>query len=86
MRALSGTVLLGKDHAHQVTWPEPAQPSPHPSSRKHRAAPSPAQESRVPGAPRAGRAGAASAGSCLLFYPGPQHSWLQAQHMGEGLT
>ena len=94
MRALSGTALLGKDRAHQVTWPEPTRPSPipapggteQPPTQGHCSPGSPAQESRVPGAPRAGRAGAASAGSCLLFYPGPQHSWLQAQHMGEGLT
>ena len=90
MRALRGTALLGKDRAHQATWPEPTRPSPHPSSRRHRAAPDPGtlqpQENRVPGALRARQVGIASAGSCLLFYPGPQHSWLQAQHMGEGLT
>ena len=50
MRALRGTVLPGKDRAPQVTWPEPAWPSPHPSSRRCKAAPDPGTlQPRLPG-------------------------------------
>lgn len=87
--------LPWEDHTHHVTWPEPGPSRLQPqlqevqSSQHLGTVCSPgslAQEDKLPGAPRAGQASAASAGSCLLFYPGPQHSWLQAPARGEGLT
>lgn len=83
-----------KDHAQQVTPRALATPRLLSQFQEGQSSPLPcgtvqrpgslAQENGVPGAPRVGQADAASAGSCLLFYPWPPTQLAQGPGIWRG--
>lgn len=80
-----------RNRARQVTPLSPGAPSPPSANLGRQGSPSPGdRDGGRPGAQAGGALGRAplppAAGSCLLFCPGPQHSWLRAPERGEGRT